>query len=233
MTKSLITDLDKIPWLRHGFFLKTADAGDVVAAFGAKELALAKQVHSARAVYAAQKFAAPPEADAVVTDRPGVAVGVVTADCVPILLADKKARVVAAAHAGWHGALDGVLAATVAEMAARGAVPANIHAAIGPCIRQASYEVTEGFEKPFVDQDAENARFFTPGKPGHLMFDLPGYVAACLRKLGIKKIFDTRQDTLPAEPLFASYRRATLRGVKEDVRQISAIMIDDTEGDEE
>ena len=149
-------------------------------------LVTARQVHSARAETVTAPFAmdARPEADAIVTDRPGLLLGILTADCVPVLFADPAAGVVGAAHAGWKGAIGGVTDATLAAMEALGATRSRIVAAIGPCIGRASYEVTDDFAHRFEEQDADNARFFSAGKPGHLQFDIGGYVAARLAAAG-------------------------------------------------
>ena len=129
-----------------------------------------------------------PEADAIVTDRPGLLLGILTADCVPVLFADPAAGVVGAAHAGWKGAIGGVTDATLAAMEALGATRSRIVAAIGPCIGRASYEVTDDFAHRFEEQDADNARFFSAGKPGHLQFDIGGYVAARLAAAGVARV---------------------------------------------
>lgn len=218
--KSFTTDLEKIPWVDHGFFTRLGGEPDNVLTL--------KQTHSATAVVASKPWAddKKPEGDAIVTNIEGLVIGVVTADCTPVLLASKKARVVAAVHAGWKGALGGVLESAIAEMVKLGAVPADIMASVGPCIRQASYEVTLDFKAPFLAQDSANDAFFVAGRDdAHLMFDLAGYVRHRLTTAGIKKIFDTAQDTLSNEGLFYSYRRATLKGQKNDGRQLSIIAI--------
>ncbi len=153
-----------------------------------------------------------PRVDALVTATPGLLVGVVTADCAPVLLADREARVVAAAHAGWRGAKEGVLANTVEQMLALGAQRGRIGAAIGPTIAQASYEVDAGFRDRFLEDDPANARFFEPGKPGHHQFDLPGFVAAQLKNAGIGSVENLALDTYGDAARFYSYRRATHRG---------------------
>lgn len=163
-----------------------------------------------------------PHADALVTNRPGILLGILTADCAPVLLADREAGVIGAAHAGWKGALGGVIANTVAAMAVLGADPARIAAAIGPCIAQASYEVDEAFRMQF-NETADNDRFFAPGKPGHLHFDLEGYVAARLADAGITRIEPLRLDTYAAPTRFFSFRRATHRGEAAYGREIALI----------
>jgi YfiH family protein len=156
----------------------------------------------------------------MVTDRPGLLLGVVTADCAPVLLADAEAGVVGAAHAGWRGAHGGVIAATVRAMERLGARAGRIAAAIGPAIGQASYEVDERFRDQF--ERADDA-LFVPGKPGHWQFDLEGYVASRLRAAGVGAIEPLALDTYPDEARFFSYRRATHRGEPTYGRQFSLI----------
>lgn len=186
------------------------------------------QVHSPDCVTAAAPWsdADRPHADALVTDRPGLLLGVLTADCAPVLLADRAAGVVGAAHAGWKGALGGVIASTVAAMEALGARPERIAAAVGPCIAQASYEVDEGFAARFVAQASGNARFFVAGQPGHLHFDLAGYVAAQLGAAGIGRIEALGLDTYGEPARFYSFRRATHRGEPNYGREIALIGVE-------
>ena len=188
-------------------------------------LATVYQVHSAlcERMIAPWPLAERPHADAMVTDRPGVLLGILTADCAPVLLADRQAGVVGAAHAGWKGAIGGVTDAAIAAMEALGANRSGIAAAIGPCIAQASYEVDEGFLVRFCEDDPANERFFKPGRPGHQQFDLAGYVAARLAGAGIGTVAITGHDTLADEERFFSYRRATLAGEDGYGRQISLI----------
>lgn len=183
------------------------------------------QVHSADVVTVTAPVAhhQRPRADAVVTDRPGLLLGILTADCAPILLADTAAGVIGAAHAGWKGALAGVTDRTVTAMVALGARADRIAAAIGPCIGRVSYEVDDGFARRFEDHDPANERFFTPGRPGHQQFDLAGYVAARLTTAGIERIELTGLDTYADPQRFFSYRRATHRGEPDYGRQISLI----------
>ena len=183
------------------------------------------QVHSADAVRVTAPFAddARPHADAIVTDRPGLLLGVLTADCGPILLADRQAGVIGAAHAGWKGALGGVIGATVAAMAALGADRARIAAAVGPCIARASYEVDDPFRDRFLRNDEAYERFFLAGRAGHQHFDLEGFVAARLAAEGIGRIDALGLDTYSDEQRFFSYRRATHRGEPGYGRQISLI----------
>jgi YfiH family protein len=154
------------------------------------------------------------------TDRPGVLLGVVTADCASVLLADIEAGVVGAAHAGWRGAHGGVLEAVVGEMAGLGAERERIVAAIGPAIAQPSYEVDDSFRAAFTAADGE---FFVPGRPGHWQFDLEGYAAARLARAGVGRIDRLGLDTYPDAERFFSYRRATHRGEAAYGRQISLI----------
>jgi len=183
------------------------------------------QVHSpdVMTVTAPIPLDARPQGDALVTDRPGLLLGVLTADCVPVLLADRQVGVVGAAHTGWKGALGGVTDATIAAMEALGADRARIAAAIGPCIGRASYEVSEAFADPFLSEDADNARFFGAGRPGHLMFDIAGYVAARLANAGVGRVDMLDEDTCSQPGRFFSYRRSCLRGEPGYGRQISLI----------
>jgi YfiH family protein len=250
--KYLTTNLEKIPWARHGFFtrlggvseglynslncgLKTADGetnvrenrARVAAAleFPSEQLVIAKQVHGIKVATVTKPwaFGASPEADGMVTATPGIALGILTADCAPVLFAAKKERIIGACHAGWRGAVDGVLEETVAAMVKLGADVKNIHAALGPCIGPQSYEVSDDFPTPFLAQDKSNAQFFRVAtRPGHQIFNLPGYVTHRLNLTGVKTIHDTRQDTLTAE-IFFSNRRAFLKSEKGFGLQISVI----------
>ncbi|CAA7616008.1 peptidoglycan editing factor PgeF [Magnetospirillum sp. SS-4] len=169
----------------------------------------------------------PPTADAMVTDRPGLALGILTADCAPVLLADGKKGVVAAAHAGWKGALAGILDNTIAAMVDLGARKTGIVAAVGPCIGHRSYEVGPEFPAPFLAEDATNADFFAPARRnGHALFDLPGYLSRKLAKLGVHEVTRVPADTCRDEARFFSYRRATLRGEADYGRQLSVILLD-------
>lgn len=164
-----------------------------------------------------------PEADALVTNRPHILLGILTADCVPVLLADRAAGVVGAAHAGWKGALGGVTNSTIAAMERLGAERSRIVGAIGPCIGRASYEVDTAFVARFCDADDSNERFFADARPGHAMFDIGGYVAARLAAAGIGRIDMTDHDTCARADDYFSYRRATLRGENGYGRQLSVI----------
>lgn len=183
------------------------------------------QVHSPLCVTVAEPWddATRPEADALVTDRPGLLLAIVTADCAPVLLADREAGVVGAAHAGWKGAIGGVCEATVAAMEALGARRARIAAAIGPCIAQASYEVDDGFRARFLAEDPAHARLFAEGRPGHWQFDLAAFVVARLAGCGVGRVEPMGLDTLAPEGRYYSYRRATLAGEPAYGRQISLI----------
>ncbi|MGF7155025.1 hypothetical protein GGR40_002811 [Novosphingobium gossypii] len=164
-----------------------------------------------------------PKADAIVTDRPGMVLGVLTADCAPVLFADRQAGVIGAAHAGWRGALAGVTDTTIAAMEALGAKRENIAAAVGPCIAQGSYEVDAAFRDRFLTDDFPNARFFAPGRADHFQFDLEGYVLCRLRAAGIAHPEGLRLDTYADAERFYSFRRATHRGELAYGRQISLI----------
>lgn len=183
------------------------------------------QVHSPDVVtvVAPIDFEERPRADAMVTDRPGLLLGIVTADCAPVLLHDAGAGVIGAAHAGWKGALGGVTDATVAAMVALGARADRIAAAIGPCIARVSYEVDDGFARRFEAHDPANERFFTPGRPGHQQFDLEAYVAARLASAGVARVEALGLDTYADASRFYSFRRATHRGESDYGRQISLI----------
>jgi hypothetical protein len=185
------------------------------------------QVHSAHAIPVTAPYPddARPHADALVTDRPGLALGILTADCTPILFADKAAGVIGAAHAGWKGALGGVIEAAIAAMEALGAKREAIVAAVGPTIARKSYEVDEGFFHRFVDADAANEHFFLGGKAGHYQFDLEGYVVSRLAAAGLMRIEALGLDTYSNPDLFFSYRRATHLGEPNYGRQMSLIAL--------
>jgi YfiH family protein len=171
------------------------------------------QVHGTRVVAVTQPWAAGQgeKADAMVTSRSGLALGIVTADCAPVLFADAAANIVGAAHAGWRGAVAGVLEATVAAMTALGSSPAGIIAAIGPCIAQVSYEVGADLRDAVLRRDPADAAFFVAGRrPERWQFDLPGYCAARLRSIGVGSVIVTGVDTLAEEDRFFSHRRRTL-----------------------
>jgi YfiH family protein len=248
-----ISGLSGISGIAHGFFTREGGVSDGIyaslnAGFGsdddmakvaenrsriAQQLGISNdhlltvwQHHSADVIIIDQPWDVqdPPMADAMVSTTPGVPAAVLTADCTPVLFSSGDGNVVGAAHAGWKGAIGGVLASTVARMKELGAT--DIRAAIGPTISQANYEVGPEFQAHFIERDAANARFFVPSaKPAHFMFDLPGFVRAHLDGLGLVSIEDTALCTYADEQRFFSYRRATHRGEPDYGRQLSAICI--------
>jgi polyphenol oxidase len=243
------------PGLRHAFFTRQGGHGDGIYAslncgFGSDEapavveanrahamalidlspnaLVTVHQIHSPDVSVVKRPWprAENPKADALVTDRPGVALGILTADCVPILFADIEAGVIGAAHSGWKGTRDGVSEATVAAMEKLGARRGRIHAAIGPAIQQKSYEVGPEFPERFTSLDPATERFFIPSaRAAHFMFDLPGLVEARLTALGLGSVERSPHDTAAETELFFSYRRATLRGEPDYGRGLSAIAL--------
>lgn len=247
--------LAAIPGIRHAFFTReggvsegiyaglncgfgSGDDGERVAenraramarlGLPADALATLHQVHSPTVVEADAGWARgkSPRADAVVTTRPGIAAGILTADCTPVLFADPEARVVGAAHAGWRGALEGVLAATVAAMEAKGASRRRMIAAIGPCIGPGSYEVGAEFRDRFAAADTAYAAFFAPGaRPAKFLFDLPAFVDRRLQEAGVDRIEHCEEDTVADPGRFFSYRRATLRGEPDYGRALAAIAL--------
>lgn len=251
------THLADIPGVRHAFFTReggvskgiyaslncgygshdsrehvAANRSRVAAELGvaASHLITPHQMHGATAVVMSQPWSDPSQAtaaDAIVTASPGLAVGVLTADCAPILFADAEARVVAAAHAGWKGARSGILAAAVAAMEEIGARRERITAAIGPTISQACYEVGPDFREALLSDAPAAARYFSemPGQTRPL-FDLPGFVKALLRDAGVTRVEDLQCCTYQNESLFYSYRRSVHRGEPDYGRQISAIVIE-------
>ncbi len=190
-------------------------------------LVTVRQVHSPDVVTVTAPIAEDdrPAADAMVTNRPGLILGILTADCVPVLFADREAGVVGAAHAGWKGAIGGVTDNSIAAMEALGARRDRIACAVGPCIGRSSYEVTTAFAERFEADGAENARFFTPGREGHCQFDIAAYVAARLAAAGIRSIEMLDQDTYSQPDRFYSYRRSCHRGEPDYGRQISMIAL--------
>ena len=238
--------------LRHGFFTRrggassgifaglncgpgSSDLSEAVAinrARVAEALGLApdrlvtmNQVHSGDAVAVEAPPAERPRADGLATATPGLALAVLTADCAPVLFADAVAGVAGAAHAGWRGARDGVLEATLAAMARLGADIARTTAVIGPTISQAAYEVGQDFLEGFCDDDPANARFFAGGPNGRPHFDLPGYCLARLRAAGVAEATWTGHCTYRDAERFYSYRRATHRGEADYGRLISVIRL--------
>lgn len=246
--------LAALPGIRHAFFTRhggvsdgvysslnagfgSDDHGDNVrenrrrmaAALGVAENALIScyQIHSPTVVIAEKPHEGGdrPRADAVVTKVPGIACGVAAADCGPVLFADEAAGVVGAAHAGWKGAIGGVLESTIEAMEDLGADRARIRTAIGPLIRQPSYEVSEAFVDQFRAADEAYERFFAVGRPGHAQFDLPGFIAHRLATAGIAHIDDLGLDTYADEVRFYSYRRTTHRKEPDYGRHIAGIAL--------
>ncbi|MGR3323531.1 MAG: peptidoglycan editing factor PgeF [Pseudooceanicola sp.] len=251
MTLEILTS-DALGPVRHGFFTRrggassgvfsglncgngSSDLSEVVAINRARvarameaepeSLFGVHQVHSARAVTADPERASAPEADAIVTDRPGLVLTVLTADCQPVLFSDAEAGVIGAAHAGWRGALDGVLEATLHAMEELGATRGDITAVIGPSISQAAYEVGPEFLEDFMAEDPANSRFFANGEGDRFQFDLPAYGLHRLRAAGVGHAEWTRHCTYADPDRFFSYRRATHRGEADYGRLISAIRL--------
>jgi hypothetical protein len=248
-----VETLRDLPGIRHGFLTRaggvsqglyaslncgigskdaTADVLEnrarAVARIGmpADSLVTAYQVHSAKVAVADAVWPreAAPQVDGLVTAKPGITLGILTADCAPVLFADPKAKVIGAAHAGWRGAVSGVLQQTVASMVELGASRHRILAAIGPCIGRFSYEVGADFPAPFLAQDPANARHFLPSiRDQRYMFNLPGYVHDQLSALGLAEVDFTGHDTCAEEDQFFSYRRSTIRQEADYGRQISLI----------
>ncbi len=248
--------LAELPGIRHAFFtrvggvsrdiyaslnggLGSGDAAAKVAENRARmaaalgvaptHLLTAHQVHSPDAVIVTRPWsiAERPRVDAIVTATPGLAVGASTADCGPILMADARARVVGATHAGWKGALTGVIEATIAAMETLGATRERIVAAMGPMIRQPSYEVGSEFVDRFTAEREDNAGFFRPSaREGHAMFDLAGYIRARLDRAGIARIDDIGECTYADEARFYSYRRSVHRAEPDYGRHVHAITIE-------
>jgi polyphenol oxidase len=239
------------PTLSHGFFGRpggvstgvyaglncgpgSGDNREVVAenrrlaleALGARQLCTLYQVHSADVVIVNEPWESAPHADALATRMPGIAIGVLTADCAPVLLADAEAGVIAAAHAGWKGAIAGVTDAAIATMEKLGARRGRIAAAVGPCIAQASYEVDAAFRNKFLSAYVKNAAFFLPGtRQDRFQFDLEAYVAMRLNRAGIGSVELLHADTYARETDFYSYRRATHRGESDYGRDLSVITL--------
>lgn len=218
MAEALTSEaLEGVP---HGFSTREGlESGDVLP--GAP-LVMLEQVHSPDVLVMREAGGEKRKGDGIVTDRRGLLIGIVTADCAPVLMADREAGVVGAAHAGWRGARSGVLENTLDAMEQLGANRANIAAVIGPTIAQASYEVDEGFREQF---DSGDERFFAPGRPGHYQFDLPAYVAHRLTQAGAGRIADLALDTYADETRFHSFRRATHRSEPTKGRQTSVIAL--------
>lgn len=190
-------------------------------------LVLVRQIHSSDTVTVTGPLVERlrPQADALVTKEPGLVLGIVTADCAPVLFADREAGIVGAAHAGWKGAIGGITDTRLAAMETLGARRDRIVAAIGPCIARASYEVDGGFFARFVAEDPENARFFADGRADHHQFDLEAYVAHRLARAGVGRVEALGLDTYSDPERFFSFRRATHRGEPDYGRQISLIAV--------
>ncbi len=247
--------LEQIPRIRHGFFTRQGGVSEgiyaslnggvgsddvpehvrenrarMAAGLGVapERFITAYQIHSPDVVTAEYPWTAEtrPRADAIVTQVRGLAIGISTADCGPILFADGEAQVIGAAHAGWRGALTGVLEATLAAMERLGAQRSRIVAALGPMIRQPNYEVGEDFVQRFRADSLDNDRFFAAGaRPGHAQFDLPGFVTARLRSAGIDAIEDIGACTYAEPERFFSFRRTTHHGEPDYGRHINAIVL--------
>jgi YfiH family protein len=196
-----------------------------VMAVAPEALLTCHQIHSTVAVAVTEPWPARPEADGVVTTTPDLACSALAADCAPILLADGRARAVGAAHAGWKGALGGMVEAAVQAMQDQGARRDRIVAAVGPCIAQASYEVGEEFRDRFAAEAPGSERFFIPGKPAKCQFDLPGFVLWRLAEAGVRQCEWIGRDTCAEETLFFSNRRGVLRGEPDYGRLLSAIAL--------
>ena len=249
MTLEIITD-DLLDDVQHGFFTRKGGAsagvysglncgfgssdqheivainrGRVAEAMGvpADHMLGVHQVHSADVITVTEATTEKPKADGLVTNVSGLALSILTADCQPVLFADTKAKVVGAAHAGWRGALDGVLGATLDAMEALGADRANTTAVIGPSISQAAYEVGPEFLDSFLTEDPLYARFFAQGQGDKMQFDLPGFGLMRLRGAGIGEATWTRHCTYADEDRFYSFRRTTHRREADYGRLIAAI----------
>jgi len=204
------------------------DRAGAALGLGRGRIVTAYQTHSADVVTVETpwRMDAEPRADGLVTRVPGLGLGVLAADCAPVLLADNQARVIATAHAGWRGVLGGVIEATVAAMVALGARPGRITAAIGPCIGQRSYEVGPEFPAPFLGQNPANEHFFRAApREAHYLFDLGGLVAACLVRAGLTPAPRPTLDTCALKDRFFSYRRSVLDGEPDYGRNISVIAL--------
>lgn len=194
----------------------------------AESLFTCNQIHSANVhiIDSDERPDEPPRADGMVTALKNVALGVLSADCTPVLFSDPGDGIIGACHAGWRGALNGVMEATVEAMIELGARADNIQAAVGPCIGQESYEVGPEFPQPFLEQDKNNAAYFSAGaREGHFQFDLSNYCTSRLSRLGLGEVYRLDCDTCKDEPNFFSYRRSRLRNEPDYGRQLSTIVI--------
>ncbi len=194
----------------------------------AQNLLYLHQVHSSD-IIEAQNIVGheqPTKADALITQEKGLVLAVQTADCMPILCADSENNIIAAIHAGWRGAFDGIIQKTIEKMIEKGANPQNIHGAIGPCIHQKSYEVDKAFRQNFLNKSAENERFFIDStRKDHYLFDLPGYGAFCLAQKGVQHIQPSHWDTCAEPERFFSHRYACLHHQGQTGRLTAAISI--------
>jgi YfiH family protein len=241
----------KLPGLAHGFFGRRGGVSEgiyaslncgpgsndvrdqvienrrrVSKALNGANLLTLYQIHSPNTVIVTEPWTQGPQADAMATNIPGLALGILTADCAPVLLADAQARVIGAAHAGWKGAFGGVIEQVLEKMESLGAERSRIAAAIGPCIGQANYEVGPEFIARFVQRAADNTRFFVASeKPDRWRFDLEGYVASRVRGAGIAHVEPLSTCTYAGKDSFFSFRRATHRNEKDYGRQVSAIVL--------
>ncbi|MEZ5947391.1 MAG: peptidoglycan editing factor PgeF [Hyphomonas sp.] len=195
-------------------------------AMGASALVSCHQIHSPDVIHVTEAWDERPEADAMVTTVPGLALCILTADCTPVLFADAEAGVIGAAHAGWKGALGGVLESTVASMTELGAEPGRIRAAIGPTIGQASYEVGPEFRDTFLETSPASEGLFLPGKGDRFQFDLPAYCHASLAAMGLGRIMNLALDTCALEDQYFSNRRRNLRGEADYGRNASVILLE-------
>lgn len=257
LVPEISADLSCVPGIAHGFFSRRGGvSGGIYAGlncgFGsadvtghvaenrarvarhldvsASALLTLYQIHSAHAVTVTAPWTpeAAPRADAMVTDRTGIALGVLAADCAPVLLCDPHARVIGAAHSGWKGALNGVLEQTLDAMERLGAARAAVRAAIGPCLSVKNYEVGPEFRDRFVEAEEDFARFFSPSRDrgsGRLYFDLPALVAHRLERAGVAAVDRIGHCTYDRPERYFSYRRTTHRGEPDYGRNISAIVL--------
>jgi YfiH family protein len=204
----------------------TENRARIAAHLGVESLISVHQVHSDRAEVVTGPWpGAKPQADAMVTNRPGIALSILTADCAPVLFADRRTYVIGAAHAGWKGALTGILESTIAAMVNLGAERNRIAAVVGPTISQAAYEVGPEYVERFLDEDPAHARFFASGTDDRAMFDLPGFCLHQLRAAGIASATWTGHCTYADEDRFYSYRRTVHRGEPDYGRLVAAIAL--------
>jgi len=202
-----------------------ARIASAIGAEGPGHLLSCYQHHSSDALLVKAPFADRPKGDALVTRTPGLALAIMTADCVPILFSDPEARIIGAAHSGWKGALGGINEATIEAMEAIGADAGRITAAIGPCIHQASYEVGPELRETFMQAADWSERFFAPGKGDRFQFDLPGFVHARLVRAGLPRIDMVAHDTCALEGQYFSNRRRNHQGLPDYGRNASVIML--------